>query len=174
MADRVFILVVAGQHSFLGALENSGLRVLDVLNDASTEFVHLHDVVVSRGFHGECLKQILDATIPKSTIDFVLFDPKTHEAPMRRRHAFVEKRPQSALVLLADYEIRGTFMLKGSPDSLLVLQHGLSTFFPFTSARVCRLGTTSDSVSAEVALVNKSKVSLLHLERQSITGDPNK
>jgi hypothetical protein len=164
MADRVSILVVAGLHSFFGEVENRGLRVLDVLNDASTGFLQLHDVTVFRGFHGDRIKSIQDATLPKSTIDFVLLQSDTHEAPLRRKHAFVEKRPQRALVLMADFEIHGTFMLKGSADSLMALRRDSSAFFPVTSANVKRLVSTNESVKAGVVMINNAKVSLLHLE----------
>ena len=166
MADRVSILVVSGLHSFFGEVENRGLRVLDVLNDVSTGFLQLHDVTVIRGFHGERIKRIQDAMIPKSAIDFVLLESETHEAPMRRRHSFVEKRAQRALVLMADFEIRGTFMLKGPVDSMVALGRDSSPFFPITSANVKRLVSTGESVKAGVVMINNSKVSLLHLEQE--------
>ncbi len=91
MAERVSVLIVAGLHSFLGDVENRGVRVLDVLNDDHTAFIHLHDVAVFRGFQGECLKRMSDATIPKRTIDFVMIESTVHEAPLRRKHGFIEK-----------------------------------------------------------------------------------
>jgi hypothetical protein len=167
MADRVSILVVAGLHSLFGELENRSLRVLDVLNDVSTSFLQLQDVTVMRGFHGERVKRIQDAMIPKAAIDFVLLESDTHEAPMRRRHSFVEKRAQRALVLMTDFEIRGTFMLKGSADSSMgALGKDSSAFFPMTTANVKRLVSTGESVKAGVVMINKAKVSLLHLEQE--------
>ncbi len=168
MADRVSVLIVAGLHSFLGEVENRGVRVLDVLNDDHTAFIHLHDVAVFRGFQGECLKRIHDATIPKRTIDFVLIESTLHEAPLRRKHGYIEKRPQSALVLMAEYEIRGTFMLKGSADSLLTARRETPTFFPITSACVRRLESAGESIKANVLLVNNTRVSLAHLEPQPV------
>jgi hypothetical protein len=167
MADRVSVLIVAGLHSFLGDVENRGVRVLDVLNDDHTAFIHLHDVAVFRGFQGECLKRMSDATIPKRTIDFVMIESTVHEAPLRRRHGFIEKRPQSALVLMAEYEIRGTYMLKGSADTLLTTRHETPTFFPIISACVRRLESPGESIKANVLLVNNTRVSLAHLEPQA-------
>jgi hypothetical protein len=168
MADRVSVLIVAGLHSFLGDVENRGVRVLDVLNDDHTAFLHLHDVAVFRGFQGECLKRMSDATIPKRTVDFVMIESTVHEAPLRRKHGYIEKRPQSALVLMAEYEIRGTFMLKGSADSLLTSRRETPTFFPITSAYVRRLESPGESIKANVLLVNNTRVSLAHLEPQPI------
>jgi hypothetical protein len=139
---------------------------LDVLNADHTAFLHLHDVAVFRGFQGECLKRMSDATIPKRTIDFVMIESTVHEAPLRRKHSFIEKRPQSALVLMAEYEIRGTFMLKGSADTLLTSLRETPTFFPITSAYVRRLESEGESIKANVLLVNNTRVSLAHLEPQ--------
>jgi hypothetical protein len=166
MADRACILVVAGLHSFLGEVDNRGMRVLDVLNGVGSGFIHLNNVAVFRGFNGECLEQIKEAAVPKSTIDFVLIESSAHEAPMRRMHSYVEKTPKTALVLLGDYEIRGTFMQRGSSDGLQVLGRDASDFFPITGACVHRLGHASESVKVGVALVNHARVTLLHLEQQ--------
>ena len=65
MANRVTVLVVAGQHSFFGAIENLGLRVLDILNDVSSDYFHLHEVTVRRGIEGKSISQFLEGTIPK-------------------------------------------------------------------------------------------------------------
>jgi hypothetical protein len=39
MADLVTVVVIAGQHSFFGGLENRGLRVLELLNDVSSNYL---------------------------------------------------------------------------------------------------------------------------------------
>ena len=91
MADRVTILSVAGSHSFFGSIDNRGLRVLDVLNDISSDYLQLYDVAVLRGIRGELIEQLPEATIPKSALDLVLLESNKHEAPVRRRHAFVPK-----------------------------------------------------------------------------------
>ncbi len=72
-----------------------------------------------------------------------------------------------ALVLMAEYEIRGTFMLKGSADSLLTSRRETPTFFPITSAYVRRLESADESIKANVLLVNNTRVSLAHLEPQA-------
>ena len=91
MPDQVTVVVMAGPHSFFGAIENYGLRVLDVLNDASSNYLQFHDATLRRGIDGPCLGQLAGATIPKTAVDFVLLEADKHEAPLRRKYALVPK-----------------------------------------------------------------------------------
>ena len=167
MAERVATLVIAGQHSFAGLLDNRGLRVLELLNDASTQFLQLSEAVVHRGFINSQIKQQLgEATVPKAAIDFVLLDQSKHESPARRQHAFVEKRSHAAFVTLGNYELQGTLLLKGSPDAVGALAGELSDVFPLTSCRLSIVGGSKDPIPAGVALVNKSKLSVIHIDKQ--------
>ena len=166
VAERVATLVIAGQHSFAGLLDNRGLRVLELLNDASTQFLQLFEVVVHVGFiNSEIKQQLAEATVPKAAIDFVLLDQSKHESSARRQHAFVEKRPHAAFVTLGKYELQGNLLLKGAPDVVGALARELSDFFPLTSCRVSIVGGSKDPVQAGVALVNKSKLSLIHIDK---------
>jgi hypothetical protein len=164
MNDHVTILVIAGQHSFSGKLANRGLRVLDLLNDVSTEFIQLSDVAVHRRFFDGSIKQLPDATIPKAIVDFVLIEQDKHEAPLRRQHALVEKRSHSTFAVVGNYELRGNLMLKGSPDTIGALTREFSAFFPLTDTRLSIVGGCDEPVAVGVALINKSKVSLLQID----------
>ena len=164
MADPVTIILVAGQHSYSGLLDNRGLRVLDILNDPGTEFLHLTKVAVHRKFFETDVKHLGEVTLPKVGVDFVLLEQGKHEAPLRRQNARVEKRSYSAFAVLGDYEIQGTLMLSGSPDPVRALSRELSTFFPMTHAKLSVRGAPKDPVAAGIALISKSKVSLLHIE----------
>jgi hypothetical protein len=168
MADCIAIITVAGQHSFFGTIENRGFRVLEVLNDVNSSHLNLHDVVVRRGIQGECVDRLSEATIPKSEVDFVLLETDKHEASHRRGHAFVPKDSRAALILLGDYEIRGTFMLsKGAMDAIRSLRLGPEVFFPLISPRLSHVGGADPPICAGVALINGLKNSLLHLRQQT-------
>jgi hypothetical protein len=166
MTDRVSVIVVAGPHSLFGTIEHRGLRMLDVLNDVSSNYLQLHKVTVRRGVDGPCISQPCEATLPKSAIDFVLLEANKHEAPMRRTYAVVAKQPRAALILLGDYEIRGQFMIKGSFDGLPTLCQEPIAYFPVTRARLSRVTGADTPFSAGVALINGLKTRLLQLERQ--------
>jgi hypothetical protein len=169
MADLITAITIAGQHSFFGSIENRGLRLLEVLNDVNSNYLNLYDVVVRRGIQGECIDQFSETTIPKSAVDIVLLEPDKHEAPHRRAHAFVPKDSRAALILLGDYEIRGTFMfLKGPLDAIRSLRLEPMAFFPVISPRLSRVSGADPPLSAGVALINGLKVSLLQLKQQAV------
>ncbi len=164
MADPVTIILVAGQHSYSGLLDNRGLRVLDLLNDPGTEYLRLSKVTLHQKFFEWTIESLPEVTILKSGIDFVLLEQGRHEAPLRRQNVRVEKRSYSAIVFLNEYEIRGTLMLKGAPEAALALSRELSAFLPITNARLSIPEGSSVPAPAGVALINKSKVTLLHID----------
>jgi hypothetical protein len=165
MADLVTVVAVAGQHSMIGALQNSGMRVIDVLNDPGTEFIRLHEVVICRGIHDQCVKRAAEITVRKAMLDFVLLEADKHEAPLRRQHTVIEKRPHDALVLVGDYEVHGTIMLRKVSDLIAALNRELSDFFPLMAPRLLKVGSADGSITSGLALVNKSRISLLHFQQ---------
>jgi hypothetical protein len=165
MAESAAILAVSSQHSFFGTIENRGLRVLEVLNDLSTDYLDLHDVAVFRGLHGECLKRLRSATIPKSAIDFVLLESHRHEAALRRTHAYVPKEARSAFVVLGEFEFHGTLMLKWSSETIRTVQQSKTAFFPVTNPKLLRLNNDEQPITAGTALINGLKITLLDFDR---------
>jgi hypothetical protein len=171
MTNQVEILVVTGQHAFTGSVENRGLRMLDVLNDASTQFLKLHDVSIYRGFDKTCVRQVAETVFPKSIVDFVLLKRQPHEAPLRRAHSLIAKDQHHALVVLDHYEIHGDFMSKGVIEPMVVLHEQSPPFFPIVSPDIY-LSTIGETVCSNVALINRAKVSLFHYERPRTTEHP--
>jgi hypothetical protein len=171
MTGRVDILIVSGQHSFSGAVENRGLRILDVLNEPSTEFLNLHNVSIQRGFDETSIQHVGATLLPKAAVDFVLLKSEPHEAPIRRKHSLVAKDRYSALVVLDHYEIRGTFVAKGAIEPKMVLRNDASDFFAIVSPTI-NWGGNKGAVSAGVAFVNKAKVSLFHYGFEKSASQP--
>jgi hypothetical protein len=164
MADGVTIIVVAGQHSYSGLLDNRGSRVSDLLNDPGTQFLQLSKVTLHQKFFERVVESLPEVTIPKQGIDFVLLEQGKHEAPLRRQNARIDKRSFTAVVVLNDYEIRGTLMLKGVPDEVAALSRELAAFFPVTNTRLSMPTGAAAPTPAGIALVNKARVTLLHID----------
>jgi hypothetical protein len=171
VTNQVEILVVTGNHAFTGSVENRGLRVLDVLNDISSQFLKLHEVSIYRGFDKTCVQQVSETVFLKTIVDFVLLKRQPHEAPMRRAHSLISKDRHAALVVLDHYEIHGEFMAKGVIDPMLVLHPNSPQFFPIVSPDIY-LGTIGETVYSSVAFVNKAKVSLFHYDRPKSAAEP--
>ena len=139
-SNHVAVIFIVGRYSLAGAMDHSSSRVFDVLNDANTEFLRVHGVAVFRGIRGEPIEQLDEITVPKSAID---------------------------CVLLTDYLVRGTVMLGRSVDPVLVLNSSASTFFPIVAASVSSVDIEGPPLSARVVFVNKTKVSLLQIEKRA-------
>src|SRR6185295_3671123 len=137
---RVPILVVTGRHSLSCSLAHGDQRILEVLNDRSSEFLQIKDVEVHRCLCIECTEKLDEATIRKSAIDFVLLRQDKHEAAHRRPFAFVDKHPYRANLLLGEHEIEGILMLKGATDPVVALGREASSFIPITNAQLSSYG----------------------------------
>lgn len=163
--DRVSALLFVGGHSIAGSVAHSGTRILDVLNDANTEFLAVLGGTIYRGVEGQPIGSFESATVPKSAIDCVVLTDEGHEAPLRRKYALIEKKSQGVFVLLPDYEIRGTAMVTRTFDPVQLLGGGASTFFPLVEANVSSIAGAGSALAAKVAFVNKHKVALLQAEK---------
>lgn len=167
-SERVALLFIVGKHAFGGAVDHHSSRVLDLLNDVHTEFLRVCSVAVFQGFSGRLIAQFDEATIRKAAIDRVALTEERHEAPLRRQYARVEKQRSPIFALLTNYEVRGTVMLDRSVDPGLVLNHQASTFFPVVAAKVSCVDAPGPPLVAKVVFVNKNKVSLLQIEKQTV------
>ena len=166
--DRVAAIFIVGRHSFASTIAHHGARVLDVLNDASSAFLQVHDVAVFRGLKGKPVAECHETTIPKSAIDCVLLIEARHEAPLRRQYARVDKHMHHLFVLMRDYEIRGTAMFERAAEPVLMLGSGASNFFPLVTASVSSADSSGRPTSAAAAFVNKAKISLIHVEQKEV------
>jgi hypothetical protein len=162
--DQVAVLFIAGRHSFAGAMDHNRARVLDGLNSASTEFLQVHGASIFRGLWDGPTEQFDTITVPKSSIDCVVLTEERHEAPLQRKYALVEKPSHSAFVLLEQYEIRGKLMIGRNFEPITLLNGGASHFFPLVAATISSVESNVPTLSAQVAFVNKTKVSLLQID----------
>jgi hypothetical protein len=171
MTDRVAVQIIAGRHAFTGSLEHSSIRVLDVLNNAGTEFLRIHVAVVCRGLGGTPIGEFAEITVPKSSIECVVLTEERHEAPLQRRYALVEKQSHAAFVLLAHHELRGEIMLGRTLDPIHLLNGAASNFFPVVSATLSSADPAIPCVNAKVAFINRTKVAALHVDQRTGAAD---
>ncbi|MCH7687305.1 MAG: hypothetical protein IH899_11595 [Planctomycetes bacterium] len=146
-------------------IPNTGVRVLDTLNDAASAFLMLEDAQLFREEHRDhSIATFSEVVVPKERISLVVIPRHEHEAPDKRRHARVEKRSCQGLFVVPRYSVRGDIHLTGlRDDSLYTLVTDLGGFFPVTNATIgCPSGK---SISAPVVIANKSKVDCFCLGR---------
>lgn len=166
ISDRVAVQIIAGQHTLAGALDHSSSRVLDVLNNASTEFLRIERASICRGIGGAPIGEFDEITIPKSSIECLVLKEDHHEAPLQRKYALVEKDAHTAFVLFDDHELRGQILLGRAVDPILLLGTTASNFFPIVSATIASTHRDAPQLTANVVFVNKHKVATLHINQR--------
>ncbi len=156
MPEQIPIMVISGRQRIAGFLDHGGHRVLDVLNDAGTDYLQLQNATI-----GQNTTPLDGATLLKSGIDFVVLVDEVHEAPLRQRYAFVEKQTYSAVIVVAEYVLHGSLQMKGRADTRIIVGRDAPTFFPMTDV------VYGDEGSRPVALVNKARVVAISLGHQT-------
>ncbi len=138
-------------------------RLLDVLNDPGTDYLHLNRAQVFRRGCGSCAGTLPAAVIHKANIGLAVPSTDRHEAPLERCRRFVSKDRYPAFLLVLGYEIRGEVSLTGAADPVAALCHELPGFFPVANGTISFAGSSSAQQESQVVIVNKSFVSLLQI-----------
>jgi hypothetical protein len=159
---QIPIILFTETHCVSGYIPGAGQRVLEILNDPHSQFIKLSNATLQTLGEGQPV-QLSEATVPKPRIIVCALTAATHEAPDKRRYAFVEKRKKGALVIAQNYEIRGIISLKGTAEAVAALGQELGSYFPIADATV-RHAPSNQLLEATVAIVNKAFVSLFQLE----------
>lgn len=175
MIPVIRLLLITGQHMVQAAVAPEGKRILDVLNDKTSEYLKLVDPSLAwsrdaeRGLgqwqRGVLLKANLTAVVP--------FDTE-HEAPQKRQNLMVRKARYEVVLALPDYELRGFVHLAaplGPLEYLAQLARDGMHFFPITDATFTHEALPADPLRAPVAMVNRYRMGFLQLGDRPIT-DP--
>lgn len=170
-SGHVVVTITAGGHSLVGAFECRSQRILDVLNDASTDFLRVRQVAVFRQIRGECIAHLHDVTIPTSAVRFAALQGDKHDASLRQ-YAFVGKQAHRAIVVCDGHEMCGTVMATGTADPVSALGKDASMFFAVTDVQVSN-DVTNESFRMPMTFVNKTMVSFMHVIKERHTsGEP--
>jgi hypothetical protein len=161
-AAQIPAILFTETHCVSGFIAGTGQRLVEILNDQYSQYVRLADATLQTLGEGQAV-QLSEATIPKPRIVICALTSTSHEAPEKRRFAYVEKRKKKAFVIAQNYEIRGILNLKGTAEAVAALGQELSSYFPLTGATV-RHAPSNQVLQVTVAIVNKEFVSLLQLE----------
>jgi hypothetical protein len=161
-AAQIPAILFTETHCVSGFIAGTGQRLLEILNEPYSQYVKLTEATLQTFGEGQPI-QLSEATIPKPRIVVCALTATTHEAPEKRRYAYVEKRKKKAFVIAQNYEIRGTLSLKGTAEAVAALGQELSSYFPITDANI-RHAPSNQTLDVTVAIVNKQFVSLFQLE----------
>lgn len=163
MASELSTLLVTPEHLIRAEVQTGGRRLLEMINDGSTDFLRVGVVKLYRRACGTFVAEAPSAVIRKSNVALALPEIERHEAPQKRYDNFVTKRSSEAFLIALGYEVYGKLYLRGSGDPISAFSHELLGFFPVADADVCCRGTPGTDRSSPVVIVNSAFVSLLRI-----------
>ncbi|HUY92026.1 MAG TPA: hypothetical protein VMV10_25015 [Pirellulales bacterium] len=161
--QKIPAILLVDEHLVVGEVQTRGQRLLEVLNDHLTDWLHVYDVhLARREAKTSSVEALNEVAIRKSELKLALLGGGKHESPEKRRFSFVDKRLHFAVALVGGYEVRGRLHLKGSSDVDRVLVE-MSNFVPLTEATVAHAGMAGEKLDASVVLINKAAISMFHV-----------
>jgi hypothetical protein len=156
-------LLVTSGHVLECCVRNAGRRLSDVLNDPNSEFVQAHQVRISPRGTGRTTESLASAMVRKRNLVLAIPTGAEHEAPEKRRNAYVKKPRRTGYLVAGEFEISGEVQLDACADALYALSASTGHFVPVCHATVS-VPADWGRLPGTVVIVNKDFVSLLHLE----------
>ncbi len=157
-----------------GLVATEERRVLDILNDRSSEYVQLAEVRLYLSADlAEPVATLPKAVIPKANVVFMMITEERHEAPRKRVSFFVRKDHFEVFATVPGFEVKGYLHLTTRMDGLaylVKLNRDGSTFFPVTDSSVSQMGPFSEPSHAPVTLVNRAHLDVFFLSESPSAG----
>ncbi len=167
-----YVELITHEHRFKATIYTRGHRLLDMLNDRTTDFLEICDVEVRRlSTPDECIATFEEAIVCKDDLHLAVITGEAHEAPAQRFFGFVQKIPYNVFLTVPGYEVRGVMHLSDPrrPNPVAVLARETGVFFAVTAATVFQVLTGEEVFSCPVIMVNKRSLSLFALSEEPIT-----
>ncbi len=171
LRSAAYVELITHEHCFKATVYTRGQRLLDMLNDRTTDFLQLNDVEVYRYSAPEdCIGTFEEAIVRKDDLHLTIITREEHEAPTRRLFGFVEKVPYHVFLTVPGYEVRGQMHLGQRHDHspIAVLSQQMGRFFPVTGARASQAWTGEAILETQVIMVNKQSLSLFYLGEEPV------
>lgn len=163
--------LITHEHRFTATVYTRGQRLLDMLNDRTTDYLQVNDVRVHRYSAPEdCVATFPEAIIRKDDLHLAIITGEEHEAPTQRLFGFVQKFPYHVFLTVPGYEVQGIMHLtrEREPNPIAVLARDVGTFFPVTRATASQALTGEEVFSTPVVMVNKRSLSLFYLGEEPV------
>lgn len=157
-------ILVTEEHLLIGEVQTGDRRLLETLVDPTSQYLLINDAhVTRRESKTSKVATLKEVVIRKNLLCMAVLGGGQHEAPERRRFAFVDKQTYSAFLIVSGYEIEGRVQLKGAHDPVSALAYELKSFIPVTHAKLSHAGGNGEPLAASVVFCNREFVSAFHL-----------
>jgi len=167
MAGPTPVVLVADQHLIRCGVPTDGKRLLDVLNDKTTEFLRLLEPQLSPMTDPQMrVAAFARGLVPKPNISLALIIEEKHEAPQKRANMMVRKNTFEVYVTVPGYEVRGFVHSERALEPLdfqaRLVREG-QVFFPITEVTLTPVGPLGEPFRAPAAMVNRNRLGLFFL-----------
>lgn len=165
-AKLVTVTLFTCDHVFHGNLQTGGRRLQEVLNETLTDFLQLTDLKIHDVATDSCVTSVASGLVRKAEINLAIMQEAAHEAPEKRQYSFVMKNVFPVFLVAGGFEVQGRLHIQHSPDPLAYLARDAKYFFPVTQPTITYPTVAKTTVIASVVLVQKSTVSVFHLDNR--------
>lgn len=165
--QQIPVTLVTHEHLFKATLPSRGERILDILNDSTSDFVRIYSAHLFCRGQDTPFTMLPEVVVRKANVGLVVVTGEQHEAPQKRRNAFTAKTKYRAFLVALGYEIQGTIHLNASGDPVCVLSSEMGRFVPVQNASVSRGGICDDGLHGQVVICNHAFISALQIEKEA-------
>ena len=161
-----FVEIIAHEHRFTATVYVHDQRLLDLLNDQTTDVLPINDVAVYRCSALEDAVAILpEAIIHKADLHLVIITREERNQPTQRLFGYVQKMRYPVFLTVPGYDVQGAMHLLPSHDldPTTILVNKASTFFPVTNATISEAWRGEEDFAVPVVMVNKRSLTLFSL-----------
>ena len=175
MTTTIHVTLLVGNHLLTGSVIPSAGRLLDLLNNRSSEYltitnVQVYDLIDAHGLEAESLLATLPhALVAKDSILLAIVIAEEAETGKQREDMHVEKRACAAFVTMPGVALRGTVHVPYSPYHPITpesfMARDADRFFPITGVEIV---AAYDGLrlpeSVHVAMVRTAAIEVCHLD----------
>lgn len=139
-------------------------RLNEALNDPLTDFLELHDVLISKLVDPDQNEVEWPTTVvPKNEVVVATLDSAHHESESTRVDKVTRKQGQQIGCIVGQIELYGTGYVTFQSAAREVLRNQLPNFFPVTDATLLFPAASDSRLDTQLALANRNEVKAFSL-----------
>lgn len=160
--DSMTAAVSVCSHLVVGTIANNGVRLLDLLHDQLSDFLHLFGAHVFSE-SGQLIRQSDEIVIPKRRIRMITIPGDRHEAPRTRNNRRKQKKQHSTFFTVDRFAVNGVLHMDGTVHPEVVLRDQVDGFFAVDQATVNNLFGDEEAVPVQAVITKTSYVDMLQV-----------
>ncbi len=140
-------------------------RVIDVLNDHTTRYLHLDHVRFCHRARREPVLETNKTVLVKDNVHLAILVSENRSKEGRAFFAAREKKTVNGVISLPNAIVQGEIHIKSTTDATAFLSIEATSFFAVTDATVLGISNTDAPLASHVVLVKKDAITTLTMAR---------